>query len=390
MAALDGLKVVDLSRVLGGPFCAQILGDHGATVIKVEGPAGDETRTWGPPFRDGQASYFAGLNRNKEAICIDLSDPEGRDVLMRLLENADVLIENFKTGTLEKWGIGYEEVLSKRFPRLIHCRITGFGDSGPLGGTAGYDAAVQALAGMLSINGSPDGGPTRLGVPVVDVCTGLNAAIGVMIALAERERSNLGQQIESTLFDNALAALYPHSINAIYTGKPPQRSGNGHPNIAPYDSYATKTEPLFLAVGNHGQFVRLCRVIGNPGLAEDPRFASNGERALHRPELRQALEAEFVRFSAQELFESLRMENVPCGVIHDVVQALEHPHTSHREMIAEIDSYSAIASPIKLSRTPASYRLAPQNIGQSTQKVLHDYGYSANEIEALKARNIIK
>lgn len=389
MAALDGLKVVDLSRVLGGPFCAQILGDHGATVIKVEGPSGDETRTWGPPFRDGQASYFAGLNRNKEAICIDLSAKEGREVLMRLLEEADVLIENFKTGTLEKWGIGYNEVLSKRFPRLIHCRITGFGDSGPLGGMAGYDAAVQALAGMLSINGSPDGGPTRLGVPVVDVCTGLNAAIGVMIALAERERSNLGQQIESTLFDNALAALYPHSINAIYTGKPPQRSGNGHPNIAPYDSYETKTDPMFLAVGNNGQFVRLCRVIGNPGLADDPRFANNGQRALHRPELRQALEIEFSRFSAQELFELLSKENVPCGVIHDVVQALEHPHTTHREMIAEIDNYSAIASPIKLSRTPASYRLAPQDIGQSTQKVLQEYGYTCDEIANLREKMVI-
>lgn len=254
---------------------------------------------------------------------------------------------------------------------------------------AGYDAAVQALAGMLSINGSPDGGPTRLGVPVVDVCTGLNAAIGVMIALAERERSNLGQQIESTLFDNALAALYPHSINAIYTGKPPQRSGNGHPNIAPYDSYETKTDPMFLAVGNNGQFVRLCRVIGNPGLADDPRFANNGQRALHRPELRQALEIEFSRFSAQELFELLSKENVPCGVIHDVVQALEHPHTTHREMIAEIDNYSAIASPIKLSRTPASYRLAPQDIGQSTQKVLQEYGYTCDEIANLREKMVI-
>lgn len=390
MSALDGLKVVDLSRVLGGPFCGQILGDHGASVIKVEGPAGDETRTWGPPFRDGQASYFAGINRNKEAICVDLAKEEGRNVVLRLLEDADVLIENFKTGTLEKWGLGYDDVLAQRFPRLIHCRITGFGDSGPLGGVAGYDAAVQAVAGLLSINGSPEGGPTRLGVPVVDVCTGLNATIGILIALAERERSGVGQQIESTLFDNALAALYPHSINAIFTGKPPQRSGNGHPNIAPYDSYATGTEPVFLAVGNNGQFARLCKAIGCPELAQDPRFSSNGERALHRPELRQALEAAFSRFSAQELFELLLEQKVPCGVIHDVVQALEHPHTEHRGMIAEIGSHSAVASPIKLSRTPASYRIAPQEIGQATQCVLQRHGFTASEIEALRTNNVIK
>lgn len=390
MSALNGLKVVDLSRVLGGPLCAQILGDHGASVIKVEGPDGDETRTWGPPFRDGQASYFSGINRNKQTVCVDLSQPQGRDVVLRLLEDADVLIENFKTGTLERWGMGYQEILATRFPRLIHCRITGFGDSGPLGGVAGYDAAVQALAGLMSVNGEPEGQPTRMGVPIVDVTTGLNATIGILIALSERSRSGLGQQIESTLFDNALAALYPHSINSLFTGKPPKRSGNGHPNIAPYDSYATGTEPIFLAVGNNGQFARMCVAIGRDELPGDVRFATNADRAAHRFELKAELERAFNRFEAKQLFTLLTGVNVPCGVIHSVVEALEHPHTVHREMIAKIGPHSAVASPIKLSRTPASYRIAPQEIGESTRRVLGEHGFSASEIESLLAGGVIR
>lgn len=389
MTALEGLKVVDLSRVLGGPFCAQILGDHGARVIKVEGPAGDETRTWGPPFKDGMASYFAGINRNKEAVCIDLSRPEGRELLFQLLADADVLIENFKTGTMERWGMGYREVLAERFPRLIHCRITGFGDSGPLGGVAGYDAAVQALSGLMSINGTPEDPPTRLGVPIVDVGTGLNATIGILMALAERTKSGKGQQIEATLFDCALAALYPHSINTLFTGRPPQRSGNGHPNIAPYDSYATGTEPIFLAVGNNGQFARLCEVVNRPQLPTDPRFVTNATRAVHRFELRAALEDAFQPFAAQDLFEKLIAVDVPCGVIQNVVEALAHPHTAHRGMIAEVNGLRSVASPIKLSRTPASYRSHPQEIGESTVRVLTEAGLDGATIDRLLAAGIV-
>ncbi|MEO7150311.1 MAG: CaiB/BaiF CoA-transferase family protein [Burkholderiaceae bacterium] len=389
MTALDGLKVVDLSRVLGGPFCAQILGDHGARVIKVEGPDGDETRTWGPPFKDGMASYFAGINRNKDAVCVNLSKPEGREVLFRLLEDADVMIENFKTGTLERWGIGYDDVLAPRFPRLIHCRITGYGDSGPLGGVAGYDAAVQAVSGLMSINGTPEDPPTRLGVPIVDVSTGLNATIGVLLALAERTRSGRGQQIEATLFDCALASLYPHSINTLFTGRPPQRSGNGHPNIAPYDSYATGSEPLFLAVGNNGQFKRLSEVIGRPDLPTDPRFLTNATRAAHRFELRTELESALVAFEADSLFEKLIAVDVPCGVIHNVVEALAHPHTAHRQMIAEVAGHRSVASPIKLSRTPASYRSRPQEMGESTVRVLQEAGLDTDTIDKLLAAGIV-
>ncbi len=390
MSALQGLKIVDLSRVLGGPLCAQILGDHGARVIKVEGPGGDETRTWGPPFKDDMASYFAGINRNKQTICVDLGVAQGREVVLRLLEDADVLIENFKTGTLERWGMGFHEVLSQRFPRLIHCRITGFGDSGPLGGLAGYDAAVQALSGLMSINGEPAGPATRIGVPIVDVTTGLHAVIGILMAVVERTRSGRGQQVESTLYDSALASLYPHSINTLFTGKPPQRSGNGHPNIAPYDTYATGTDPIFLAVGNNGQFERMCTAVGRADLPQDPRFATNATRAVNRFALKAEIESAFQPYGAQQLFTLLTGVGVPCGVIQTVVEALAHPHTAHRDMVAQIGAHRSVASPIKLSRTPASYRTAPQQIGASTVQVLKDAGLPEADIDAWLSAGVVR
>ncbi|MBB1650101.1 MULTISPECIES: CaiB/BaiF CoA-transferase family protein [Delftia] len=391
MAAMDGLKVIDLSRVLGGPLCAQILGDHGADVLKIEGPDGDETRTWGPPFdAAGMASYFAGINRNKRTVCLDLSRTEGREVVMRLLEDADVLIENFKVGTLERWGMGYAQLLKDRFPRLVHCRVTGFGATGPLGGLPGYDAAVQALSGLMSINGDPDGVATRMGVPIVDVTTGLNAVIGILMALHERERSGLGQSVESALYDSAIFSLYPHSINTLFTGRAPQRSGNGHPNIAPYDTYATATDPIYLAVGNNGQFQRLCEAVGHGHLSSDPRYATNAQRAVHRFELKRDLEAAFARFDAQALFEKLVATGVPCGVIHNVVEALDHPHTAHRGMVAEVDGFRSVASPVKLDRTPASYRLRPQEIGKSSVQVLAEAGFTAGQIGQLLDSGVLR
>lgn len=389
MASLDGLKVVDLSRVLGGPLCAQILGDHGADVIKVEGPMGDETRTWGPPFNeDGMASYFAGINRNKRTVCLDLAVLQGREVLMKLLENADVLIENFKIGTFERWGMGYDEVLSARFPRLIHCRVTGFGATGPLGGLPGYDAAVQALSGIMSINGDPEGEAMRVGVPIVDVTTGLSAVIGVLLALNERERSGRGQSIESALYDNALFSLYPHSINTLFTGRAPVRSGNGHPNIAPYDTYATATEPIYLAVGNNGQFVRMCVAMERSDIAADPRYATNAQRAVHRFDLKRDLETAFSRYEAQPLFDRLVAVGVPCGVIRNVAEALDHPHTAHREMVAQIGNFKSVASPVKLSRTPATYRKVPEEIGASTVQVLREAGLTELQIDQLLAQGV--
>ena len=251
--ALEGLKVVDLSRVLGGPYCAQMLADHGAEVIKIEPPQGDETRLWGPPFdAEGISAYFAGINRNKRTIALDLSKPAGRDVLLKLLADADVLIENFKTGTMEKWGVGYD-ALSQKFPRLVHARVSGFGADGPLGGFPGYDGIVGAMTGHYSVNGSHESGPMRLGLPVVDISMGLYCVIGVLMAMHERNKSGEGQQIEVTLYDSALSLMHPHFPNFFLSGRTPQLTGNQHSNLVPYGMFDTKTCKIMIGAGGRGR-----------------------------------------------------------------------------------------------------------------------------------------
>lgn len=356
--ALAGIRVVDLSRILGGPYCGQILGDHGADVLKVEPPQGDDTRQWGPPFIAGVASYYMGLNRNKTGVRLDLASEAGREVLLGLLEGADVLIENFKTGTLEKWGLGYEQ-LSRRFPRLVHCRVSGFGADGPLGGLAGYDAAVQAMAGIMSVNGEVGGEPLRVGLPVVDLVTGLNAAIGVLLALKERERSGRGQFVEASLYDCGLSLLHPHAANWFADGREPKLTGNAHPNIYPYDAFPTETAPVFLAVGNDRQFGLLCGHLGVPAVAQDERFATAGARSTNRAALRDALVQRLATCDGPQLAEELMAIGVPAAPVLSVSAALNHPHTAHRQMLVKLGDYTGVASPIKLSRTPATYRLAP-------------------------------
>ncbi|SRR6266478_4532336 len=366
--SLAGVRVVDLSRVLGGPFCTQILGDHGAQVIKIEPPQGDETRGWGPPFADGVASYFLGVNRNKTGLVLDLSQPAGREALLAHLRDADVLVENFKTGTMEKWGTGVD-VLRERFPRLIHCRISGFGADGPLGGLPGYDAAIQALSGIMSVNGEARGEPLRAGVPIVDMVCGMNAALGILLALHEREASGQGQFVEASLYDSGLSLLHPHAANYFLDGRTPARTGNAHPNIYPYDSFATGTGPIFLAVGNDRQFRTLCDRIGAGRLAEDPRFTSNAVRSVNREALKQALEKRLAGFQSAPLADDLIRAGVPCAPILSVPEALAHPHTAHREMVVRIgEQYTGIGSPIKLSRTPAAYRLAPPAFGEGAAR----------------------
>jgi crotonobetainyl-CoA:carnitine CoA-transferase CaiB-like acyl-CoA transferase len=381
--ALSGIKVIDLTRVLGGPYCTQMLGDHGAEVIKIEPPQGDETRGWGPPFQGDAASYFIGVNRNKRGVALDLTRPEARQVLFRLLENADVLIENFKTGSMERWGMGYEAVLKQRFPRLIHCRVSGFGADGPLGGYPGYDAAVQAMTGLMSLNGEPDGEPVRVGVPVVDLATGMNSTIAILLALQERHRSGRGQFVEVTLYDSSVALLHPYAANWFLSGKPPKRTGNQHPNVSPYDQFRTKTKRIFVAVGNDRQYERFCNEIGRPELVNDPRFKSNADRVVHRAELRQELEAGLASIDGEALVESLIEKGVPCGAVLDVPEVVNHPHTRHRGMVVEHGSYRGTGNPVKLSRTPASVRLAPPSFGAETRAVLAEAGYSSAEIEAL-------
>jgi len=386
--ALAGLRVIDLTRVLGGPFCTQILGDHGADVIKVEPPQGDEVRDWGPPFHEDDASYFIGVNRNKRAIALDLTQAEGRAVLLRLLEGADVLIENYKPGAMEKWGLGYEETLKAKFPGLVHCRISGYGADGPLGGQPGYDAVVQAMAGHFSINGWPETGPTRIGIPLVDIGTGLYAAISILMALQERTRSGQGQYIDMTLFDSALALMHPHIPNYLLSGKVPGLTGSAHPNISPYDTFDTASGEIFIAVGNDRAFRRLCAELAAEALADDPRFLKNGDRVTNRD----ALKAELAPLLASEdgvaLAERLLAAGVPAGAVLNTAQVVDHPHTAHRNMVPKEDWYRGPGTPIKFPRTPGSVRHTPPAFAADTDVVLAEAGYSADEIAALKENGV--
>ena len=391
--ALAGLKVIDLTRVLGGPYCTMILSDHGAEVIKVEPPAGDEVRDWGPPFlcrEDGaqDASYFLGVNRNKRALALDLTREEGRAVLLRLLEGADVLVENFKPGAMERWGLGYA-ALSPRFPGLIHCRVSGFGADGPLGGLPGYDAIVQAMVGLMSTNGAPGSGATRIGTPVVDLATGLYSTIAILMALHERTRSGLGQYLDMTLHDCGMALLHPQAANWFLGGRRPAQTGNPHPNISPYETYPTATGTVFLAIGNDAQFGKLCVRLGLPELADDPRFTSNAARVQNRPTLVAALGAVLAGLDGRALCEELLAAGLPAGPVLAVDEALASPHAAARGMVAEAGEVRVLGTPIKLSRTPGRSPAAPPRFGQDGAAVLAEHGFSRAEIAGLQEAGVL-
>ena len=392
--ALSGVRVIDLTRVLGGPYCTMILADHGADVIKVEPPGGDETRDWGPPFhayeKGGRdASYFLGVNRNKRSLALDLSRPEGRGVLLRLLDGADVLIENFKPGTMERWELAYEQDLAPRFPGLIHCRVSGFGAAGPLGGLPGYDAILQAMTGLMSINGDPDTGPLRMGTPIVDLATGLYSAVAILMALQERTRSHRGQYLDMTLHDCGMALLHPHAANYFLNGKRPIPLGNPHPNIAPYEKYATRTVEVFIAVGNDGQFRKLCEQLDQPSMASDPRFRTNSDRVRHRHELAAALSAIFAESEGHALSERLLRAGVPAGPVLPVDEATSSPQAAARGMIADLGVSRVLDTPIKLSRTPGGARAAPPRFGEHGEAILAEFGFSKAEIARLREQGVL-
>ena len=381
--ALAGIKVVDCTRVLGGPYCTQMLGDHGADIIKIEPPQGDEVRDWGPPFHEGDASYFIGVNRNKRSIGLDLRTEEGKSVLLRLLEGADVLIENYKPGSMEKWGLGYEEVLKERFPNLVHCRISGFGSDGPYGGFPGYDGIIQAMVGHFSINGAPDSGPTRLGLAMVDIGTGLYAGNAILMALLERERSGQGQYIDMTLYDCGLSLMHPHVPNYYLSGKVPGLTGNQHPNISPYEKLTTRTGDIFIAGGNDRAWRRLCQEIGRPELGEDPRFLTNADRTANKDALRAELEAALADEDGDALCDRLLAAGLPVGPVRNTEDVMSHPHTVHRGMAVSLDWYKSWGVPIKFSRTPGSVRSVPPKFSQHAEEILSEAGFAPSEIKSL-------
>ncbi|MCF7697864.1 CoA transferase [Loktanella sp. M215] len=380
--ALNGLKVIDCTRVLGGPFCSQWLGDHGAEVIKIEPPQGDETRGWGPPFKDGASSYFIGVNRSKRGIALDLRLQEGREILHRLLAEADVLIENFKTGTLEKWGIGYD-TLSARYPRLIHARLSSFGADGPLGGLPGYDAIVQAQAGLMSVNGARGDGPLRMGVPLVDIATGMSLAFGIMAAAFERQTSGRGQFVEASLYDVACSLLFPHSANYFMSGTVAGRSGNQHANVVPYDMFDCGADKIFIGCGNDGQWRKLCAILGDPSFATEPAYATNADRLANIDAMRTRLVALLAPHDANAITRQLMEAGVPAGRVNTVEDVFTAAHTLHRDMVVQIGDYRGAGNPVKLSRTPAQFARTPPRFGQDTRAVLSDHGYSDTQIDAM-------
>lgn len=381
--AINGLKVIDLSRVLGGPYCTQILGDHGAQIIKIEPPQGDEVRDWGPPFHDEDASYFVGVNRNKRSMGLDLRSDEGKAVLLQLLEGADILLENYKPGTMEKWGLGYEDVLAKKFPRLIHARISGFGSDGPYGGFPGYDAIVQAMAGMFSVNGEPEGGPTRMGVAMVDMGTGLYTAIALLMAVIERHQSDRGQYIDMTLYDCAVSLMHPFISNYHLSGKTPGQTGNSHPNISPYDKFPTQTTEIFIGAGNNRAFENLCTALGAPQIAEKPEFQTNALRVSNRDALRAELIKLMQDVDGHELCKELLAKGLPAGPVMNTAEMMEHPHTTHRDMNPTVGWYRNAGTPIKFSRTAGEIRRTPPPFGVHTREILAESGFDQARIDAL-------
>ncbi len=386
--ALAGVKVVDLTRVLGGPFATQLLADHGADVIKLEPPQGDEVRDWGPPFHDEDAAYFIGINRNKRSVGLDLAKPEGREVLLKLLEGADVLIENFKPGSMEAWGIGYD-TLKQRFPGLIYCKISGFGADGPLGGFPGYDGIVGAMAGHYSVNGSLDSGPMRLGLPVVDISMGLYCVIGILLAMHDRRSSGEGQAIEVTLYDSALSLMHPHFPNYFLSGKVPQLTGNQHANLVPYGMYPTRTVPVMIGAGNNRAFKKVAEVLGRPELADDPRFKTNGDRQQNRDALNEIIAAKLAEVDGIAFALELLQSGLPCGPVLNTQQAAESEHTKARGMVYAKDWYKGMGTPVRLSRTPGGLKSTPPKFSAHTREVLAEHGFDEAAIQRLAAAGVL-
>ena len=394
---LSGLRVLDLTRVLAGPTCTQMLGDLGAEVIKIERPdAGDDTRGFAPPFwpETKESAYFLGVNRNKKSVTVDIAKPEGQALILKLLESCDILAENFKVGALAKYGLGYEQ-LKDRFPRLIYCSITGFGQTGPYAPRPGYDALIQAMGGIMSLTGEPNGSPQKAGVPVADLFAGLYGCIGILAALNHRTTTGQGQQIDIGMLDTHVAWLANQGMNYLSTGENPPRLGNQHPNISPYQEFPTKDGYLILAVGNDPTFERFCKAFGQEHLLADERFATNPKRVANRDLVTQTLTPLMKTKTTSEWVEALEALKIGCGPINTLKDVFSDPHVKARNMTLEMDhgsgtTVTVIANPVKLSATPPTYRSAPPVLGEHTDEVLTGLlGMSAEQIAALRAKAIL-
>ena len=392
MAPLDGITVLDLTRVLSGPYCTMLLADMGARVIKIEQPGkGDDTRAWGPPFLEGESAYFLSINRNKESVTLDFKHPEGRAALEQLIAKADVLVENFRPGTLAKLGLDYD-TLSKTYPRLVYCSISGFGHTGPRWQQPGYDAIMQAEGGLMSITGMADGPPVRLGVAIVDIVSGMFAAYGVAVALLARERTGRGQEVDLAMLDATVALLTYQAGNYFASGKVPARLGNRHPSIVPYETFTAADGEFVLAVGNDDQWRTFCGVAGLP---EDERFATNRQRVSGYDALRPLVADRLRAEPRQYWIDALTSAGVPCGSVRRFDELFADPQLDAREMIAMVEHATigplkALGVPVKLSDTPGAVRTPPPTLGQHTDAVLrHDLGFTADAIAALRRQQVI-
>jgi len=394
MTPLDGLTILDFTRVLAGPYCTMQLADLGARVIKIEQPGrGDDTRAWGPPFVRGESAYFLSINRNKESVALDLKHSRARGILDTLVSRADVIVENFRPGTMERLGLGYD-TLAARHSRIVYCSISGFGQTGPRRAEAGYDAMMQAEAGLMSITGAADGPPFRLGVAIGDIATGMFAVQGILAALYARERSQRGQRVDIAMLDAVTALLTYQASIAFATGDTPSRMGNRHPSIAPYDTFTAADGEFVLSVGNDDQFRRLAGILRRPELGIDPQYATNADRVRHYDALRDTLSRLFSSWARADLLAALTAAGVPCSAVRSVTEALQDPQLSAREMIVPLEHVSAggirvLGSPLKLSETPASVRTPPPALGQHTDAVLREIGMSDSDIASLRAARAI-
>lgn len=403
--ALSHIRVLDLSRILAGPWAGQILADLGADVIKVERPGpGDDTRGWGPPWiKDDQgqdtsvAAYYLCANRNKRSITVDITQPEGQDIVRRLAAQSDVVLENFKLGGLKQYGLDYDSLKAVN-PRLVYCSITGFGQDGPYAPRAGYDFLIQGLGGLMSITGRPDGepgaGPMKVGVALTDILTGLYATNAVLAALAWREQSGEGQYIDMALLDVQVACLANQAMNYLATGSNPRRMGNAHPSIVPYQDFTTADGHMILAIGNDGQFARFCEVAGRPELAADARFATNRARVENRAELIPLLNEITATRTTAEWIAQLEARAVPCGPINGLAEVFADPQVQARGLAVKMPHPEAgevplVASPIRLSKTPVEYRRAPPLVGEHTDEILADLGVDTAGIAGLRERGVV-